>query len=161
MYQTHVWYVKPRCRDRSPPVSNPFFANRGERYRLKELLAIAVAGALGSLGRYGVNVWSARTFEGGFYYATFFVNVIGCFALGLLMQVGAESGFPPRAARLALGVGFLGAFTTFSTFGYETVHAAESGSPATAVTIVLSNVVVGLAAVWGGIALGRMLVEGS
>lgn len=128
---------------------------------MKELFAIAIAGAIGSLARYGVNVWSARTFQGGFYYATFFVNVIGCFLLGLLMQLAAESGFPPRIVRLAVGVGFLGAFTTFSTFGYETLYAAESGSVGSAATILLSNLVVGLTAVWAGGTLGRLLAGGA
>jgi len=120
---------------------------------MKEIIAIAGAGALGAL--------AARTFAGGFYYGTFFVNVIGCFLLGGLMAVAAESGFPPRAVRLALGVGFLGSFTTFSTFGYEVVDTFERGLPGTALTIVASNVVVGFAAAWGGMQLGRILTEGA
>ena len=126
---------------------------------MKEIVAIAGAGALGALGRHAVNTWAARTFAGGFYYGTFFVNVAGCFLLGLLMAVAAESGFPPRTMRLALGVGFLGSFTTFSTFGYETVHAFERGLPGVALTIVASNIIVGFAAAWGGMYLGRMLAE--
>lgn len=127
---------------------------------MKEILAIAGAGALGALGRHAVNTWAVGTFPGGFYYGTFFVNVVGCFLLGLLMAVAAESGFPPREIRLALGVGFLGSFTTFSTFGYETVNAFERGLPGVALVIVASNIVVGLTAAWGGMYLGRMIAEG-
>ena len=127
---------------------------------MKEILIIAGAGALGALARHGVNTWAAGAFSGGFYYGTFFVNVVGCFLLGLLMAVAAESGFPPREMRLALGVGFLGSFTTFSTFGYETVHAFERGLPGVAIAIVASNIVVGLTAAWGGMVLGRLMTEG-
>ncbi len=127
---------------------------------MKEIIAIASAGALGALSRHAVNGWAARTFAGGFYYGTFFVNILGCFLLGLLMAFAAETGFPPKAVRLALGVGFLGSFTTFSTFGYETMHAFDRGLPGTAFVIVASNVIVGLTAAWGGMYLGRLLAEG-
>lgn len=127
---------------------------------MKEIVVIAGAGALGALGRHAVNSWAVRTFAGGFYYGTFFVNVVGCFLFGLLMAFAAEAGFPPKTIRLALGVGFLGSFTTFSTFGYETVYAFERGLPGTALIIVASNIIVGLTMVWGGMMLGRLLAQG-
>ena len=124
---------------------------------MKEILAIAGAGALGALGRHAVNTWAAKTFAGGFYYGTFFVNVAGCFLLGLLMAAAAETGFPPRTLRLALGVGFLGSFTTFSTFGLETWRLIEAAEWGLALGNVLGSVAVGLLGVLLGVFAGRAL----
>ena len=84
--------------------------------------------------------------------------MIGCFVLGLLMHAFGESAASSRALRLALTTGFLGGFTTFSTFGYETVQYLETGKPALALANVLSNVLIGVAATYAGLALGRAVV---
>ena len=68
--------------------------------------------------------------------------------------------FRSKGARLALTVGFLGAFTTFSTFSYETFRYLDNGSWGTALVNVLANLIPGLLAVWAGMALGRLLVAG-
>jgi len=91
-----------------------------------------------------------------FPHGTLIVNVVGCLLLGFLLSVGdAHLG---REARVALGTGFLGSFTTFSTFGVETVRLVERGDWGAALLNVGLNVVVGLACAGVGMALARRLV---
>lgn len=113
------------------------------------LAAMAVAGALGALARYGVSVAALRWLPQGFPYGTLVVNLLGCFLLGALTELTLEEGLLAPEWRMVAGTGFLGAFTTFSTFGVETVRAMESGHWGVAATSVGVNVVagVGLAAV--------------
>jgi CrcB protein len=119
---------------------------------MTELVVIGAGGALGAVGRYGLSLWIGRRLGEGFPYGTLIVNVLGCLALGaLLSYVESAQGFSPRL-RLFLATGVLGAFTTFSTFGYETVALARDGHWSSALTNVALNVVVGLAAVVAGIA---------
>lgn len=88
---------------------------------------------------------------------TFVVNISGAFLLGLLMALG-EGGFLPTGPwRNGLAVGFLGAYTTFSTLMLETATRGESGSMDLAIFYLTSSIVVGLVAVYGGLLLGRAL----
>lgn len=124
---------------------------------MTELAVIAAGGALGAMGRYGLSLWVDRRLGAGFPHGTLVVNVLGCLALGaLLAYVEDIGGFSPRW-RLFLATGLLGAFTTFSTFGYETVVLARDGEWTAALGNVALNVVVGLAAVTTGmIAVNRI-----
>ncbi|MCZ7584608.1 MAG: fluoride efflux transporter CrcB [Deltaproteobacteria bacterium] len=122
---------------------------------MRELLYIGLAGALGSVGRYAVSGWAYRVAGEHFPYGTLVVNVIGCFLLGFLMRLGIESEAVPRELRVAATVGFLGAFTTFSTFGYETMRYIEDGLLGTAAANVGAQLLLGLPACWGGMALAR------
>jgi CrcB protein len=89
---------------------------------MKDALVIALGGALGTLGRYGVGAHVARwTAAGGIPWGTFAVNVLGSFAVGAVMTVFALRGELDSRIRLALTIGFLGGFTTYSAFAYETV----------------------------------------
>jgi CrcB protein len=111
-----------------------------------ELLVIAAGGALGAVSRYGLSVWVDGRLEGRFPAGTLMVNVLGCLALGALMAVAeTHSAVSPRL-RLFLGVGLLGAFTTFSTLGVETLALLREGRPAAALISVGLNVALGLAA---------------
>ena len=122
---------------------------------MMELVVLAVAGALGTVGRYAVSGWAYDLMGDGFAYGTLVVNVIGCFLLAFLMQVALATDIIPRAMRLGLTVGFLGAFTTFSTFGYETVRYLEAGSWRLALANVAANLITGLAATWAGFVTAR------
>lgn len=116
------------------------------------LLLIGVAGAAGALARYGVGVAvGVRTFP----WATLVINVVGSFLLGLLVATGQAR--LSADARLALAAGFLGAFTTFSTFGHESVTMVREGRVASAATYVGISVVGGLAASAVGYLSGRLL----
>lgn len=123
--------------------------------RLASLLAIA--GALGALSRFYLSGWVEKMLGTDFSWGTLAVNLIGCFLLGLLMTVGAEAVGMAKEYRQAVTIGFLGAFTTFSTFGYETVRWLESGAVVTAITYVCASVVLGVLAAWGGVGMGRLV----
>jgi len=88
------------------------------------------------------------------------VNLIGCFFIGFIMQAGVNSSIIPRGLRLPLTVGFLGAFTTFSTFSYETLGYMEKGAWPTAGLNVLMNVVPGIIAAFLGVWLARTVGNG-
>ena len=127
---------------------------------MREALWIAVAGALGALSRYGVSTLVNRHFGDRLAWGTLTVNVVGSLLLGMLMHIGLASNVMPKPLRMAVTVGFLGAFTTFSTFSYETFRYVESGAWGTALINVLANLIPGLLAAWLGLALGRMIVGG-
>ncbi|MEK7703614.1 MAG: fluoride efflux transporter CrcB [Myxococcota bacterium] len=128
---------------------------------MRSLLVIALAGAFGTLSRYAVSGWSYRLFGPRFAYGTLIVNLVGCVLLGLVMQLGLSTDLVPPALRVPLGVGFLGAFTTFSTFSYETLRYIEDGALVLAGLNVAVSVVGGLGAVWLGFVLARLVVGGS
>lgn len=124
------------------------------------LLAIALGGALGAVSRHGVNVLCRAWLGANFAYGTLFVNVLGCFLLGLLFPLGTTTTAEgvqrwSPAVHSALTVGFLGALTTFSTFGFETVSHMRDAEHHLAVTNVALNLVLGVAAVIFGLWLGR------
>ena len=118
-------------------------------------MAIAVGGALGSMARHGVNVlvqgrWPMTRFP----LATFVVNVAGCLVIGVLAGLIMSGRITPRLYwREFVFVGILGGFTTFSTFGLDTVTLARTQSMTPAVWNVIGQVALGLLAVQAGILL--------
>ncbi|MFT7677940.1 MAG: CrcB protein [Planctomycetota bacterium] len=115
---------------------------------------VGLGGMLGALLRYGVGLVLQSLPGGAFPAATLMVNVLGCLALGYLL---GSHGSDPRVSesmRLFLGVGLLGAFTTFSTFGVETVNLVQGGNLPMALASVGLNLALGFAAVLVGVFLG-------
>jgi CrcB protein len=123
------------------------------------LLGIALAGALGTLFRYGMSGWMQRWLGPEFPWGTLSVNLLGCLLLGLLMELGRHTGWVPPGVRLIVGIGFLGGFTTFSTFGYETFRAVEAGDWLAGLFNILLNVTGGFALVAVGTGLARWAAE--
>jgi fluoride exporter len=123
------------------------------------LLGIALAGAAGALARYGISGLVHRSLGAGFPWGTLSVNLIGCCLLGFLLELSRQSGWVSPEFRTIAGIGFLGAFTTFSTFGVETYRAFETGDWLVATLNVLVNVVGGLLLVASGSALARFLAQ--
>jgi fluoride exporter len=121
-----------------------------------QLLWIAVGGSAGALARFLVATAVTERLGILFPYGTFLINVTGCFLLGVLTG-GIEAQAIPAGVRPALAIGFLGAYTTFSTFGLETLALLEEGSVLLAVVYVSGSVLVGLAAVALGLWMGRAL----
>jgi CrcB protein len=120
-------------------------------------LWVGLGGALGSIARYVVGLVVYERMGTRFPYGTFVINISGCFVIGLVLTVLDDRlGLSP-AWREALAIGFVGAFTTFSTFEYETLRAVQHGNAATALTYVASSVVLGFVAVWAGATVGRVL----
>lgn len=103
------------------------------------VLGVAAAGALGAPARYLVESWVRRVRPSVFPLGTFFVNVSGSFALGIVVGLALAHGLDPDVRTIA-GTGFLGAYTTFSTYAYETVREAESGARGVAITSALGSV---------------------
>jgi fluoride exporter len=114
-------------------------------------LLVAVGGVCGVMARYGIGRATLHT--DALIWSTVGINVVGSFLLGLL---AAESWFS-RDVREALGVGFLGGFTTFSTFSVQVVIDADSGEPWRAAAYLAASVVGGVAAAACGYVLGRKL----
>ncbi len=126
------------------------------RSRWDVLLVIAFGGALGSLARWCVGEllpWSGE----GFPWATLLENVSGALLLGALMVLVLEVWPPRRYLRPFVGVGLLGGYTTFSTYMLEARHLLASGQAPTALAYLGGSLVGGLAAVWAGILLARLL----
>ncbi len=122
-----------------------------------QLLYIAVFGALGCVSRYLVSGWTYAVVGRGLPYGTLAVNVIGSFLLGVVMEAGLRTTIFSPELRLGLAVGFLGGFTTFSTFSWETMRLLEEGSLLLAGMNILLNVIVCLAAIGAGILLMRQI----
>ncbi|HTQ47692.1 MAG TPA: CrcB family protein [Polyangiaceae bacterium] len=87
---------------------------------MARVLLIGLAGALGTLSRYGIGVWAGKTLGSGFPYGTFIVNVLGCFLIALIMQLALSTTLVSPTFRLTLTTGFMGGLTTYSSFNYET-----------------------------------------
>jgi CrcB protein len=118
---------------------------------MQRVMLVAIGGMLGAVARYLATLWLYRVVDTSFPFGTLLVNVVGCFLIGALMFSALEGrlNVPPEA-RLFLVTGVLGGFTTFSSFGYETVALARDGQTAWAMMNVGANVVLGLAAVLAG-----------
>lgn len=124
--------------------------------RLLPYLLVGVGGFLGANARFILARGADALVDTRFPLGTFLVNVSGSFLLGVLGAVIAERALPNSdAMRLALGVGFLGAFTTFSTFEFETNALIEDGSWFTATANIFASLFVGLIALRAGIALAK------
>lgn len=115
-----------------------------------QIVLVAVLGAAGALVRYGIGTWLGGS---TFPWTTLGINVAGCFALGWWL-VWAPDRIDDRLAA-GIGIGFLGAFTTFSTFGVEAHRLLRDDRPAVAVTYVALSVVLGIAAAAAGWSVAR------
>jgi CrcB protein len=132
---------------------------------LFNLLAVALGGSLGALTRYGVGIAAGRFLGRSFPWGTLAVNVAGCLVMGIVMEVlldlearPAEAITPELRFSLALwrqgvAIGFLGALTTFSTFGADTIRELQGDQPLVGLANIAANVLLSLAAVWAGMAL--------
>jgi fluoride exporter len=117
---------------------------------MQQLLLVGAGGCLGALARYGMHWLVHRWYPGGFPLGTLLINVSGCFAAGCLMWAIEDARTLAPQTRLFWMIGVLGAFTTFSTFGYETVASLLHGYPLRALVSVAGNLLLGCAAVAAG-----------
>ncbi len=119
-------------------------------------LLVGVGGFVGANARFLLARWLGVLVETRFPLGTFVINVSGSFLLGVIGTLAGEKVFPDSdAVRLALGVGFLGAFTTFSTFEFETHALLDDGEWLTAATNMVASLFIGLLAVRVGIVAAR------
>ncbi len=132
---------------------------RGGRKRahVRTVLLLMVFGSAGTLARYGLQGWIQARAGWGFPSGTLAVNLLGCFLLGAAGQFSLNHLTIPPEWRVALTIGFLGAFTTFSTFGWETVQMLHDGEWGKVAIYAGGSVLGGLAAVALGMRLGGSL----
>jgi CrcB protein len=124
---------------------------------MRQALLVGVGGFAGSVARYWVSVSVQGRSASAFLVGTLTVNVLGSLLLGLIVSASADRGWMGAQARLLLGVGFCGGFTTMSTFSYESIALFQQGAVGLAAWNMVLNLVVCLGAVGLGLALGRLV----
>lgn len=124
---------------------------------MRTVLAVALASALGGLARYGVGGALARRMPASFPWETFVINVTGAFILGLLFTVFTERVGAAPWVRAATMIGFLGSYTTFSTWTLESYRLLEDGAYGLALANLFGSLALGLGATYAGVVVGRAL----
>lgn len=119
------------------------------------LLLIALFGAVGTLARYALQGLVQIRVGSTFPWGTLFINLTGCFFLGLIGQIMLNRMMVSSEWRLAIAVGFFGGYTTFSSFGWEAAKMLEAGEWLRSMTYVAASVVLGLLLSVAGIRLGN------
>ncbi len=126
---------------------------------MKTVMAIALGGALGAVARHFISHWSVVALGNGFPWGTLTVNVVGCFALGVVVEVMALVWSPATDWRAFLTVGVLGAFTTFSAFALDISILHERGEMLQSILYVTVSVAGSIAAIFAGMSLTRAVLQ--
>ena len=121
------------------------------------VLWLGLAGGAGTVARYLLTVWATERFGPAFPFGTLLVNLAGCFFMALAVEAGLRSSWP-ETMRLAVTVGFLGGFTTYSSFNFESTRLIAIGSAGLAGTYAVATILGAFAAGWMGHVLGRHFV---
>ena len=119
---------------------------------MKTLLLVFFGGGIGSVLRYLTSIATAKYYNGSFPISTLFVNLIGCFLIGLAIGMFEKMYVSPDMKFLFI-TGFCGGFTTFSAFSMESISLIQNQQTAIAITYILLSVFLGLIAVWAGLFL--------
>lgn len=122
-------------------------------------LAIAFGGAFGALSRYWISMSTYAWLGNGFSYGTLMVNITGSFCMGFLVILLTEKLALPEAVRFAVLVGFLGSYTTFSTFALDVLQWMNQGAMLKAVAYIVISVVGSLMGVWMGYLGAKLLLR--
>jgi CrcB protein len=122
-----------------------------------KIFLIGIAGLLGTLLRYWLSGWADQWWGGTFPFGTLIVNASGCFVIGFLFHATEEKYLIDPVLRSAMLVGFLGGFTTFSSFAVQTLSLLRDGEILLASANVLLSNVAGLILVWAGYAIARAM----
>jgi len=124
---------------------------------MERFLWICLAGAAGTGTRYLVALWAAQRFGSSFPYGTLIVNLVGCFGISAVMHAALTLSWSPTA-RSAIVIGFIGGFTTYSSFNYETSRLLEEGAHGPAALNAVATIVGSFAAGWLGLLFARQLI---
>ena len=124
---------------------------------MNKYLIIGIGGFIGSIARFWLGTYVGDRMGTRFPYGTFIINLSGSFLIGLIVTVlAAKTHWSPNW-RYLIPIGFIGAYTTFSTFEYETFHSVQDGELLMAGLNVILSVVIGFIAVWLGVITGRTI----
>ncbi len=124
---------------------------------MSKFLIVGLGGALGSIARYGLQGLVQRRMNSPFPFGTLAVNMLGCFAIGVIIHLVEDRSMVGPNGRLFVAVGILGGFTTFSGFGYETYELLKDGDFLRGGINAAASVFLGLLAVWVGRTLPRFI----
>ena len=116
---------------------------------------VGIGGFLGTIARFWLGGFIHQKLGTRFPYGTFVINCSGCFAIGLIMTILSERTHLNPYWRLLIPIGFIGAYTTFSTFEYESLMAMRDGALTIAFLNIVASVIVGFVCVWAGVVCGR------
>ena len=123
----------------------------------RNILLVGLGGLIGSVARYLVAVLFAGQFTSSLPFATFTVNIAGCFVIGILFALSDRGNILSPEWRVFLTTGFCGGFTTFSTFSYESIRLMQDGEFLYLGLYAALSVILGFAATYLGIVLGRSI----
>jgi CrcB protein len=137
--------------DRPEAIATPW------REHFSTVGAISAGGLLGANARYLIGLWASDRWGSIFPWGTLLINVSGCFVIGFYLTLVTERFAGRATTRLLVATGFLGAYTTFSTFSYETARLIQTGEVWRALSYVAASLVFGLVAVGVGIATAHTL----
>ena len=124
---------------------------------MRGVLMVGIGGFIGSIARYLVGGWFAARFGSAFPYGTFAINITGSFIIGFFLAFAQQRAGISPYWRLFFAVGFVGGYTTFSTFEYESISLLQSGEMLLGATYMIGSVVLGAVAAIGGIVLGSWI----
>lgn len=124
---------------------------------VKNILLVGIGGGIGSIARYLLQKWVYLIYPHPFPWGTFLVNILGCFLIGIIYGAAEKSNLLIYEWRLLLTAGFCGGFTTFSAFAFENMNLLRGGNVTYFLLYIGLSVIVGIAAVFGGIASMKFL----
>ncbi len=124
---------------------------------LRFILLVSIGGAVGSSLRYLAGFWFAKFYQSSFPLATFAVNIIGCFLIGLLYAYSERNAWLNAEWRLLLITGFCGGLTTFSAFAYENIKLLQEGNTGLFILYSIGTFSLALLAVFAGISCVKMI----
>lgn len=134
-----------------------FGSANGQDDTMHKYLLVGMGGFAGAIARYWMGTLVTQRLGLRFPYGTFLVNVSGCFLIGFFMYLLAERGVLDAHWLFVIVIGFIGAYTTFSTFEYETMRALQDGQLGIGLLYVASSLLVGFAMVWLGAQTAKLL----
>jgi fluoride exporter len=126
---------------------------------LRAPIGISLGAIAGALSRYYLTLWATHQFGTAFPYATFIINLSGCFCMGLIATLATNPTLISPELRLLLTTGFLGAYTTFSTYGLDTITLAQNQRPIRALVYWAGSAMFGAVAVVLGGQLGAVIAR--
>jgi CrcB protein len=143
--------MRDSCAQASESIGYPGGIAAGMVVKMAPFLAISLGGILGANARYLVSLYVAERFGAAFPYGTFLINVTGSLVIGFFLTLAVEKLAIDPLWRLFFATGFLGAYTTFSTYTYEAAVLLRAGSYGPALLYLFGSVLVGMVGVFAGI----------